>query len=79
MLSYQRFFYREKPTIEDEMLNIIYKIGQQPSKYLFTDEEVMGKYNQTLLNGFIKYLMPENGLFIIGSEDIKIAKNFHDQ
>ncbi len=57
-LSYQRFFFREKQSIEDEMLNVVYKIGEQRHKSILSDEEIMAPYNARKMHEFLELLQP---------------------
>ena len=60
------------------MLNIVYKISEAKSKTMFSEEEVMGLFDQKKLNSFIQLLMPENALFIIASENVQVASTFQN-
>lgn len=73
LISYLNFLYEQKQELDDEMLDLLQKMGVD-LKYIYVSNQVYMKFDENVIKYWISQLQPANALFIIGSNDFQISQ-----
>lgn len=73
LISYLNFLYEQKQELDDEMLDLLQKMGVD-LKYIYVSNQVYMKFDENVIQYWISQLQPANALFIIGSNDFQISQ-----
>lgn len=74
LISYINFLYGKKEDLDDELTDLLQKMGQD-LKNLYVSGQVYMKYDEKVMKYWLSKLQPSNALFVIGSGDFQFGES----
>lgn len=71
LISYLNFLYQQKENLDDELLDLLQKMGID-LKYIYVRSSVYMNYDENIIKFWLSQMQPSNALFVMGSNDFQI-------